>query len=319
MARFVVAVTDSVFPNLDPEREVLAGLDVDLRVAQARTPAEVAEVARGADAVLNCYAPIPADVIAGLDRCRVIARYGIGVDTVDLAAATARGIPVTNVPDYCIDEVSDHALGLLLALARKIPYLDRAVRAGEWEMRRAIPIRRIRGRTLGLVGFGKIPRALAPKAQALGLAVLATDPYVRAADAAAAGVRLVDFDRLLAESDFISVHAPLTGETRGMFGAAAFAAMKPTAYLINTARGPLIDHDALVDALRQGRIAGAGLDVTPIEPLPSESPLRRMENVILTPHTAFYSEESLRELQTKAAEEVARALRGEPLRSVVNR
>lgn len=319
MARYVVAVTDYVFPNLEPEREALKGLDVELRSAQAQSAEEVAELVRGADAVLVCYAPLTAEAIAGLDHCRVISRYGIGVDNVDLDAATARGIPVTNVPDYCVDEVSDHALALLMALARKIVYTDRSVRAGEWEMQRAIPIHRLRGQTLGLLGFGKIPRALAPKAQALGLRVIATDPYVPAEVADAAGVQLVEFDTLLAQSDFLSIHAPLTEETRGLFNADAFRAMKPTAYIINTARGPLIDADALIEALQAGEIAGAGLDVVPVEPLPVDSPLRRMDQVILTPHTAFYSEESLRDLQTKAAEEVARALRGEPLRSVVNR
>ena len=318
MAVQLVAVTDSVFPDLGPARRVLAELGADLRLAGEPTREAILDVARQADGMLVTYARITDDIIEQLDRCRIIARFGIGVDNVDIEAATQSGIVVTKVPDYCIDEVSDHALALLLALARKITYANWQVQAGQWEMRAVIPIHRLRGRTLGLVGFGKIPRALTPKAQALGLKVMTYDPYVSDEVTVPLDVKCVDFDELLRSADYISAHAPLTAETHHMFNADAFRQMKPEALLINTARGPLVDEQALANALDEGRLAGAALDVMPQEPPPADSPLRGRDNVILTPHIAFYSEESLVELQTKAAQEVARVLAGKSPRYPVN-
>ena len=260
-----------------------------------------------------------ARVIAELKRCRVIARYGIGVDNVDLAAATRAGIVVTNVPDYCVDEVSDHGLALFLALARRVVAADQAVKSGAWDVVAHKGIQRLRGQTLGLLGFGKIARALAVKAQALGMQVLAFDPFVDAETMARLKVRGADMDTLLTESDAVSVHVPLSPETRGIIGERALARMKPTAFLINTSRGGLVDEQALAAALMAGRLAGAALDVVEKEPPPPDHPLRKAPNVILTPHLAFYSREAVVELQTKVAEEAARALRGEPPRSPVNR
>lgn len=318
MAGPLVAVTDSVFPSLDPSKRVLAELNAQVRLADAPTPDAILAVAREADGMLVTYAHITADIIAQLERCQIIARFGIGVDNVDIAAATQAGIVVTRVPDYCIDEVSDHALTLLLALARKITVANRQVQAGQWKMQELVPIHRLRGRTLGLVGFGRIPQALAPKAQALGLDVITFDPYISDEVAAERDVRRVTFDELLQTADYVSIHAPLTEETHAMFDADAFAQMKPDALLINTARGPLVDEQALVDALDTGHLGGAALDVVPHEPLPADSPLLGRDNVILTPHVGFYSEESLSELQTKAAEEVARVLSGRAPRYPVN-
>jgi D-3-phosphoglycerate dehydrogenase len=258
-------------------------------------------------------------VLRALPKCRIIARTGIGVDTVDLPVATELGILVTNVPDYCIDEVSDHALALILALTRKVMSATAAVKAGTWDVKVAVPIARHRGRTMGLVGFGRIPRALAPKAQALGFAVIAFDPYLPPEAGAPLGVRLVDFETLLRESDVVSIHAPLTEETRGLFGDREFGQMKPGAFLVNTSRGPLVQEAALIRALESGRLAGAGLDVLETEPPAPGNPLLRMPNVALTPHIGFYSEQSLVELQTKAAQEVRRALMGERPLNVVNR
>lgn len=314
----LVVVTDSVFPTLDPARRVLARIEAELQLAPEPTPAAIAAAAERADALLVTYAPVGAEVIQRLRRCRIISRFGIGVDNVDVQAATRAGIVVTRVPDYCIDEVSDHALALLLALARKIPEADRRVKNGTWAVAPLQPIHRLRGRVLGLVGFGQIPRALAPKAQALGLAVRAFDPYVPREEVARAGVEAVTFDQVVAESDFISIHAPLLPETRHLFNREVFRRMKPTAYLINTARGPLVDTDALLEALEQGRLAGAALDVLPQEPPAPDSPLLKCEKLILTPHAAFYSEESLEELQSKAAEEVVRVLLGQPPNNPVN-
>lgn len=318
MGRWTVLVTDYVFPSLDIERAVLQAAGAQLVAMQARSESELAEAVGSADGLLVCYAPVTRRVIERAKRCRVIARYGIGVDNVDVTAATERGIVVTNVPDYCIEEVSDHALALLLACARKVALLDRGVRAGRWEARDAVPIRRLRGQVLGLVGFGKIPRLLAAKARALGLTVLAYDPYVDAGACEEHGARKVELGALLAQADFVSVHAPLTPQTRGLIGEAELRRMKPTAYLINTARGPIVHEAALLRALEEGWIAGAALDVLEHEPPPADHPLLQAPRVILTPHVAFYSEESLQELQRKAAEEVARVLTGQPPRYPVN-
>lgn len=315
---FVVAVTDSVFPSLEPEQRVLAPLGVELRHAQCRSEDEILGLAKDADAILNCFAKMTARVIEGLPRCRIIARYGIGVDNVDLVAASQAGIVVTNVPDYCVDEVSDHALALLLALARQVVVADRAVKSGTWDVVAHAEIRRLRGQTMGLVGFGKIARALASKVQALGMQLLAYDPYLDAGLLARHGADVADLNRLLTEADVISIHVPLSPETARLIGERELARMKPTAFLINTSRGGIVDEKALAAALEAGRLAGAALDVLKTEPPPPDHPLRAAPNVILTPHLAFYSRESVTELQTKAAEEVVRALRGELPRSPVN-
>src|SRR5574341_1391208 len=316
---FVVAVTDYVFSSLEPEQRVLAPLGVELRPGQCKSEDEIIALAQGTDGVLNCYAKMTARVIEKLACCKIIARYGIGVDNVDLGAATRAGIVITNVPDYCVDEVSDHALALLLALARRIVPADGAVKAGAWDVVDHAGVRRLRGQTLGLVGFGKIAGAVAAKAQTFGLRVLACDPFVGPEAMARHGVQAVDFGTLLGEADAISIHVPLSAETRGLIGQRELARMKSTAFLINTSRGGIVDEQALAVALKENRLGGAALDVLAVEPPPPDHPLRQAPNIILTPHLAFYSRESVIELQTKAAEEVARALKGEPPRSPVNR
>jgi D-3-phosphoglycerate dehydrogenase len=315
---FIVVITDSVFPSLDPERIVLEPLGVELRPQQCRSEDEIIALAQDADAVLNCYAKLTARVIEYLHRCKIIARYGIGVDNVDLAAATKAHILVTNVPDYCVDEVSDHALALLLALARRVNVADAAVKAGAWDVVAHSGIRRLRGQTLGLLGFGKIAKAVASKAQSLGMKIIVHDPYIEPRLIAHYGAEAVGLDRLLAEADALSIHVPLSPETRNLISEGALVLMKPTAFLINTSRGGIVDENALAIALTQGRLGGAALDVLSVEPPPPDHPLRQAPNVILTPHLAFYSRESVIELQTKAAEEVARKLKGEPPRSPVN-
>ncbi len=315
---FVVAVTDYVFSSLEPEQRVLAPLGVNLRPAQCKSEEEIIALTQDADAILNCYAKITPRVIEKLNRCRIIARYGIGVDNVDLVAATRAGILVTNVPDYCVDEVSDHALALLLALARRIVAADGAVKAGAWDVVAHAGVRRLRGQTLGLLGFGKIAKALASKVQPLGMKVLVYDPYIESALIVGHGAQAVSLDRLLAEADAISIHVPLSPETRNLIGQRELARMKPTAFVINTSRGGIVDEQALAVALKEGRLGGAALDVLSVEPPAADHPLRQAPNIILTPHLAFYSQESVIELQTKAAEEVARVLKGEPPRSPVN-
>jgi D-3-phosphoglycerate dehydrogenase len=279
----------------------------------AASPAadDILAVARDADAVLVTYAKLPGELLRQLTRCKAIGRFGLGVDNIDLPAAKALGIAVNYVPDYCLREVSDHTMTLLLALARKVTLSNRLVQEGRWEVPPLVPLRRLEGQMLGLVGFGNIPRRVAPKAQAFGLKVLAHDPYVASDALVAASVDGVSFDDLLARSDFISVHAPLLPATRGLMNAATFAKMKKGAFIINTARGPLVDESALVAALDSGHLGGAALDVVITEPLAKDSPLLGRDNVILTPHTAFYSIEALEELQTKCASDVARVLSGE--------
>jgi D-3-phosphoglycerate dehydrogenase / 2-oxoglutarate reductase len=311
MARTLIAITDSPFPSLDPAKAALARVDPELRMAKSPAAEDILAVARDADAVLVTYAKLPGELLRQLARCKAVGRFGLGVDNIDIKAAAELGITVTYVPDYCMHEVSDHAMALLLALARKIPLSNALVQAGRWEMPAVVPIHRLAGRVFGLVGFGNIPRALAPKAKAFGLRVVAHDPYVSPAALAAAGVEGVSFEQLLAISDFVSVHAPLMPTTRGLFNADALGKMKKGAFLINTARGPLLDEDALVAALDSGHLGGAALDVVAVEPLPKDSKLIGRDNVILTPHTAFYSVEALNELQTKCAADVARVLSGE--------
>ena len=311
MAGPVIAVTDSVFPNLDPAMAALAKLNPTFRMSKSANADDILAVAKDADAILVTYAKITRDIITQLTRCKAIGRFGLGVDNIDLVAAKEKGIAVNYVPDYCIREVSDHAMALLLALVRKVPLSNKLVQAGRWEMPAVVPIRRIEGTVLGLLGFGNIPRLVAPKAQAFGIKVIAYDPYAKAELFKAADVESVDLDTLFASSDYVSVHAPLTPATRGMLNAAAFAKMKKSALIVNTARGPLIDEPALIAALDAGQIGGAALDVVATEPLAKDSALLGRENVILTPHTAFYSIQALEELQTKCASDVARVLGGE--------
>ncbi|MFM1655597.1 C-terminal binding protein [Brevibacillus sp. B_LB10_24] len=290
------------------EEQVLHSEQIELVPAQCRTEEDVIAACRDADALINQYAPISRKVIERLEACRVITRYGVGVNTVDLPAATEKGICVANVPDYCRDEVSDHALALMLAWTRKVTVAHQAVKSGCWDFKVTQPIVRLRGRTLGLVGFGNIPQVLAQKAKPLGLRVIAYDPYVPEAAAAACGVKLVTLDELCASAYFISVHAPLTQSTEGMIGEQQLAALKAGAIVINTSRGPVIDERAMIETLQAGRSAGAALDVVECEPIPPDNPLLAMENVILTPHVAWYSEEAAAEMRTKAAMGVADVL-----------
>jgi D-3-phosphoglycerate dehydrogenase len=317
MAERVVAVTDSVFPNLEPAKAVLSKIGGELRLAPEPTAEGILSVARDAEAVLTTYAKVTGEMIPQMTKCRVISRFGIGVDNVDIPVATSKGIVVTKVPDYCLDEVSDHAMALLLALIRKIPSSNTRTQSGKWEMKAVVPIHRLRGTVLGLVAFGQIPQLVAPKAQAFGMQVITYDPYVSDEVLKRANVRRVELDELIRTSDYISLHCPLTPETKHLFSSDAFQKMKRSAYLVNTARGPVIDEAALAQALDQKLIAGAALDVMEKEP-PGTSPLFGRDNLIVTPHTSFYSEESLVDLQTKAAEEVVRVLSGQAPRNPVN-
>ncbi|MBI2940651.1 MAG: C-terminal binding protein [Chloroflexi bacterium] len=321
----VVRLGAPLADDLAYERRVLDPVGAELVQVQVTTEAEAIEAARDADVVMNAGYRVARELIASLRRCRGIVQCSIGYDRVDVVAATERNIVVANLHAYCIEEVSDHAVALMLACARRLLPMDRAVRDGTWQRgyydgRQAIgEVRRLRGQTCGIVGLGNIGRLVARKVAGLGFRLLGYDPYVRAEVAEPLGVRLVGLDELLRESDLVTLHVPLMVETCHLIGSAQFAAMKPTAYLVNTCRGPVVDEPALVAALRDGRIAGAGLDVFETEPLPLDSPLVGTANVVLTPHHAVYSQESMIAWRHHAVDEAARILGGRWPRGLVNR
>lgn len=319
MSKPRVVITDHGFPDLHHEEEVIAAAGAELVVTQCKTPEAVLAAAREADALLVQWAPVPATVIDALTRCRIIVRYGIGVDNVDLAAAKARGIPVCNVPDYGVHEVAEHAVSLGLALARQLPAIDARVRAGTWKITPDRPMPSLREMTFATAGFGRIARTAHGMMSGFGGRRIAYDPYVSAEAMAAEGVTKVELDALFAQADILSLHLPLTAETKHFVNANRLTAMKPTAIVVNTARGPLIDTVALAAALQSGGIAGAGIDVFEQEPLPADHPLRAAPRALLTSHVAWYSESSIPRLQRLAAEEVARFLKGEPLKNQVNK
>ncbi len=303
--RFKVVVSDQVFPSVETETGLLAEIGASLEVADG-TPEGVARLAGDTDALLNTYLPITDDLLAQLPACRIVARYGIGVDNVDLAAAQRRGVVVTHVPDSSVEEVAVHALGVVLSLTRGRRVGGRVVAAGGWGLEGLRPIRRLSTQRIGLVGFGRIARRLAGHLTSLGCDLVVHDPFVRPGP----GVPpLVPLGELLGGCDAVSLHAPLTPQTRGLIGAAELALMRPDAVLINTSRGPLVDVDALIEALRAGRIRAAALDVLDVEPPAGRIPAD-LPNLLVTPHMAYYSEEAIAESQRKAATQVVKVLTG---------
>ena len=315
MAKFQVLITDRAWPNFDLEREILSKVDAEIIEPDDQEESTFARLAVDVDAIATCWANVTETVIRATTRCRVISRFGIGLDNIAVETATELGIPVTYVPDYCVQEVSDHALALLLACARKIAFFYQRTKSGEYHLQAGPPMRRLSGQTLGLVGLGRIARSLVPKARALGLTVIA---YTPSGNDYGTGCRMVSFNELLTTSDFLSLHLPLNEETRSMFSADEFAQMKSTAYLINTSRGPLIDHNALWQALEANSLAGAALDVFDPEPPDLSQPLFKDERVVVTPHAGFLSQESLIELRTRTALQVADTLQGKHPENVVN-
>jgi len=310
-----IVITDCDHPSVEIEKAILREIDPELILANCNTEDEVIEAAKDADGIINQYAPMNRRVIESLKRCKVIARYGVGVDNIDVEAATEHKIIVANVPDYCVDEVSTHALALILACARGITLLDRKIRDKKWDFTLAKPLFRTQGKTLGLFGLGRIARMVAQKASGFGIKIIAYDPYVSKVNL---GVKLVELSQLLTDSDFVSIHVPLTAETRHSFGENELKKMKKTAYLINTSRGSIIDEKALYQALKNRWIAGAALDVMEKEPPDWNSSLLQLDNLIITPHISFYSEESYVELKTKVAQAVLSVLKGELPRAIVN-
>lgn len=313
-----VVVTDQAFGQTEAEAAMAADAGADFVALQLAAEAETASAVAGADVVFNNFAPMTRPVMAGLAPGAVVIRYGVGVDNVDLKAARDLGVRVCNVPDYGVEEVADHAAAMALFLARKVHRFDAAIRAGDWKITKIVDgLRSLSDSTVGMVGFGRIAQGFARRMQAFGCRVVAHDPFVDTDMAKATGVTLLPLEDLIAAAHILSLHAPLTDSTRHIIGAAELAALPEQAIVVNASRGGLIDEDALAAALHSGRIAAAGLDVFEVEPLPQESPLRDAPNLYLTPHAAFYSDASVRRLQSLAAEEAARALRGDPLRCPV--
>lgn len=319
MNKFKVVITDYYYENLRQEQEILTQVGAEVLDFQCQTEDEVIAAAAGCDALICQFAPITRRIIQTLDRCKVIVRYAIGVDNIDCKAAAEQGIYVCNVPDYGVDEVSNQAIALLLDCVKKLTYLAGQVKQGNCGYTVVKPLYRMEGKTLGLVGFGRIPRLVAKKMGGFGLNILAFDPMMDQETARALNVTPVELDRLLRESDYISVHCPLTESTHHLFDRAAFSAMKPSAVFVNTARGAVVKEADLVWALEHGEIAMAGIDVSETEPIPPEHPLLKLDNAVVTPHIAWYSEEAVESLQCKAAQEVARVLTGQAPRNPVNR
>lgn len=296
--------------EVNVEREILGAAGVEV-IAAVHPGSDVALAHYGdCDALMVTIHPVTADWMDRMHRCRIICRIGTGLDAIDIPAATARGIWVTNVPDYSIDEVSTHAMAFVLALARNL-FRHRALsRTGAWRYQTERPIRRLAGQTLGILGIGRIGGASAHKAQGLGFNVIAHDPHVPDSRFAELGVRRVDFDSLMRESDFLTLHVPLTEETRHIIDARALSLMKPTANLINTARGEVVDIDALVVAVQAGTIEGAGIDVLPVEPPPPDHPILHEESILVTPHIGWASIESGFDVRQRGAQDVVDALFG---------
>jgi D-3-phosphoglycerate dehydrogenase len=302
MARYRIVVTDQVFPSVELERGLLAAADADLNVASGDREAVLAQAA-DADALLNTYFPIDAEAMSRLERCRIIARYGIGVDNIDLDAARERGIAVTNVPDYCVEEVAAHAVAMALALLRRLPDGEAVLRSGGWGIDQLRPIKRLSETTIGVVGLGRIGRRVAELMGPFGAQLVGHDPFVTELP----GVKVVDLDELLTTSDAVTLHCPLLPQTRGLINADRLAAMASDAILINTSRGPLVVLDDLLDALRERRIRAAALDVFESEPVDAAK-LDGVPGLLATPHMAFYSEAALAESQTKATNQIIKVL-----------
>jgi D-3-phosphoglycerate dehydrogenase len=316
-----IAITDYTFPDLSIEESILqsAGIEV-VSFKEKRSPSEIANLVRDADAVIAQFAPVNAEVVSAMSKAKAIVRYGIGYDNVDTAAARERGIPVCNIPDYCIDEVADHTLAFILAITRQVVPNAMHLREGQWGL--ATPLSTmssLKHLTVGIVGFGRIGREVVKRLLAFKTRVLVFDPVVAADEITASGaVAAASFDALLAQSDIVSPHCPSTPKTKQLFNSAAFAKMKHGSVFINVGRGDLADSSAVTQALQSGYLGGAALDVFDPEPIPVDHPIRTMPNVILAAHIASASPPAVRTLRETAARIALKAVRGETLPNIVN-
>ncbi len=315
MARFKVLLTDYAWSDVDVESQLLGEIDAELVVAENQDAAELVRLVKDVDGIMTCWAHVSAEVINAALKCRVISRLGVGLDNIDVDLATRRRIIVTNVPDYCVTEVAEHTLALILALGRNIAFYHQQTKSGQYDLNAGPPLRRLHGQTLGIMGLGRIGREVARRGMAMGLKVIAGS---HAHGCALDGVKWRQVQQLLSESDFVSLHLPLREATRRLMGEAEFAQMKPTAFLINTARGGLVDHQALATALATGQIAGAALDVHEPEPPDLSKPPWNDPRVIVTPHAAFASRESLLELRQRATHNLIDVLSDRKPANVVN-
>ena len=311
-------ITDFVWPNIDVESEVLRAGGVEPIVAPDTSEKTLAELATDADIIMFCFAQVTGKVLRTAERCMVASRYGIGVDNIDIPTATELGIVVTNVPDYCMDEVTDHAIGMILALNRRLLPHDSQVKEGGWhDVVLDQPMHRTRGATLGILGYGRIGRAIAEKAVGFGMNLIAYDPMIEPGQTID-GTEITTFEDVLKRSHFITVHTPLTPETEGMIGSDELNSMMPGSIIVNCARGGIIQEQALADALNSGHLAGAGLDVLEPAPPPDDHPLLTAPNIIITPHTAFFSQASTVELERRTAQEALRVLNGNAPENLIN-
>ncbi|MDP6714480.1 MAG: C-terminal binding protein [SAR202 cluster bacterium] len=317
---FKVLITDHVWPTTEPEETVLKEeADAEAIVAPDSSEETLISLAGDVDAIMTCFAQVTPNVLRAAEKCVAVGRFGVGFDNIAVDTATELGMAVTYVPDYCVDEVSDHVMALLLTWNRRVALLDNSVKTTGWgSVPLTMRIMRLRGKKLGIIGFGRIGKSVCAKARAFGFEVLASDPFVPAEVVAEEGATLVDMDTLLRESDFVSLHSPLADDTLNMIGARELSLMKPDSFLVNCARGPLIDEIALYDALSAGQIAGAGLDVMVDAEPPPETPLFKLDNLLVTPHVAFFSQEATLELEQRAAREVAYVLTGRMPDNLVN-
>jgi len=312
--QFKVVFADYDYPSIDIELKQLEQLNAEIIEGQCKTEEELIGLAKDADGIICQYAPFTAKVMNALEKCRIISRYGVGVDNIDVKAATEKGIMVAYVPDYCIEEVSNHAIAMIMNFARQISLFDRSTRNRNWDVMLSKPIFRLSEQTIGILGLGRIGSAVARKLKNFNVKILAHDPYVKNV---IKGVKIVDFQELVEKSDYITIHTPLSEETKQIFTQKIFKQMKKSAYLINTARGGIINQEALFEALNNKEIKGAALDVLKNEP-PDWSEIPQLENLILTPHAAFYSESSFEELKKRTAQAVVDVLQGKSISNLFN-
>lgn len=312
--RYKIVFADFDYPEIDIELQQLQKINAEIVKCQCKTEEELIKLTIDADGIICQYAPFTAKVINSLEKCRVISRYGVGVDNIDIKAATTKGIMVAFVPDYCIEEVSNHTIALIMNFARQITVFDRTTRKKMWDAMVAMPIFRLSEQTIGIFGLGKIGLAVAKKLKNFNVTILANDPYT---ENRSDGVKMVDFQELIEKSDYITIHAPLTNKTKHIFNSNVFKKMRKTAFLINTARGKIVDQEALYGALKNKEIRGAALDVLEKEP-PDWSKIPKLENLFITPHAAFYSESSIKELKKRTARAVVDVLVGGKVSDLAN-